>query len=62
MKQNVGLSALIIAAFAFVMRTGGHGPQPSQSARTQDTPVRCGLSCAVIFLFCLSPGMTSLAR
>jgi hypothetical protein len=36
MKQNVGLSALIIAAFAFVMRTGP-GPQPSQSPRAQAT-------------------------
>jgi hypothetical protein len=36
MRQNVGLSAIIIAAFALMIRTGAPGPQPEQPARTQN--------------------------
>jgi len=35
MRQNVGLSALIIAAIAFVIRFGAPGTQPGMTARSQ---------------------------
>jgi hypothetical protein len=37
MKQNVGLSALIIAAFAFVIRSGAPGPQTGPPGRAQNS-------------------------